>query len=69
MRKYLEGDPEVEALYGGGFRTLARFEEKAAEVDGRFDREARAMAARAMVAPEGADPERLSRWVEDGVCW
>lgn len=66
VRAYLEGDPEAEALYGGGFRTLARFEEKAAEVDGRFDREARERAARAMVAPEGADPERLSRWVEEG---
>lgn len=66
VRDYLQGDEPAVSFYGGRFSDLERFRAKAEEVDGRFDRDARALAAEALTPPEGADPQRLRRWVEDG---
>lgn len=66
VRDYLSGNGEAEAFFGASFESLAAFEAKAEEVDGRFDLEARRRAAAAMTAPEGADPERIRAFVEEG---
>lgn len=66
VRDYTRGSGAASAFLGSGFEGLDAFEEKAAEVANRFDRDARACAAEAMTPPEGADPERLRRFVEEG---
>lgn len=66
VRDYLAGSSEASRFFGGHFGDLASFAAKAAEVDGRFDREARERAAEAIVVPDAADPDRLSRFVEEG---
>lgn len=66
VQDYLSGSGDAGTFYGGRFDTLAAFEVKAKEIDGRFDRAARERAAAAMIAPEGADPARLERFVEEG---
>lgn len=66
VQGYLSGNGKAAAFFGAPFDTIAAFEAKAREVDGRFDRDARGRAAAAMIAPDGADPGRLRSFVEDG---
>ena len=66
VRDYVAGEARAVAFFGAHFAELEAYQAKAREVDGRFDEAARARAAGAMVAPEGADPSRLERLVEDG---
>ena len=66
VQDYLSGTDGAQPFYGARFDTFAAFEAKAIEVDGRFDRQARERAAAAMIAPDGADPERLRAFVEEG---
>lgn len=66
VQDYLEGNPVVLSFFEGHFDDPAAYAEKAAEVDGRFDREARRRAAAAMHAPPGTDPSRLDRFVDEG---
>lgn len=66
VRAYLEGDPGVERFFGPHFGRWSAFEEKIAEVDGRFDRAARERAVEAVIVPPGADAKRLERFVEEG---
>lgn len=66
VRAYLRGDPRVEPFFGPHFAELDSFRAKAREVDGRFDRAARERAVACMLAPPGADPSRLERFVEEG---
>lgn len=66
VRDYLSGEGEARAFYGGDFERRDSFEAKRVEIDRRFDREARQRAVRALRAPDGADPARLVRFVEEG---
>lgn len=66
VRDYLEGREEAVAFYGAHFEDPEAFRSKAAEVDSRFDEDARARAARALRVPEGGDPDRLTRFVAEG---
>lgn len=66
VRDHLCGEGEAERFFGAGFDSLAAFEEKAREVDGRFDRAARARAAEAVSAPTPEASERLRRFVDEG---
>lgn len=66
VQDYLAGRPEATRFYGRHFGDVDAYVTKAAEVDTRFDRGARERAAEAVVVPDGADPERLSRFVEEG---
>jgi bacillithiol biosynthesis cysteine-adding enzyme BshC len=66
VRDYLQGQEPATSFFGGQFDDLERFRAKAQEIDGRFDRDARRLAADALTAPGGADPDRLHRWVEEG---
>jgi len=66
VRDHLSGAPAAVPFLGEAFDTVAAFRAKAAEVDTRFGRAARSRAACALVAPEGADPARLRRFVEEG---
>ncbi|MEQ8329681.1 MAG: bacillithiol biosynthesis cysteine-adding enzyme BshC [Longimicrobiales bacterium] len=63
---YLAGADTAMPFYGRHFERLDAYREKAAEVDGRFDREARAVAARILRVPDRGDPARLERFVEEG---
>ncbi len=65
LEDYLAGADAAVARFGRHFKDPEAFRKKAAEVDERFDRDARADAARAMHGP-GAASERLERWVEQG---
>ncbi len=64
VEDYVAGKAAAVALYGSHFADPDAYRRKAAEVDARFDRDARAQAARAMHAPGGE--QRLERWVEEG---
>ncbi|HSH76667.1 MAG TPA: bacillithiol biosynthesis cysteine-adding enzyme BshC [Longimicrobiales bacterium] len=66
VRAYLDNDPSVEAFFGSHFASLAAFQAKAGEVDGRFDRAARERAAQSILSPPGVDPGRLERFVDEG---
>ncbi len=66
VRDYMEGRPGAVDFYGAHFSDLEAYRSKASEVDARFDREARRRAAAAIRIPEGADPVRLDRFVEEG---
>lgn len=66
MSAYLANEPTTRSFFGGHFSDPAAFEAKAGEVDARFDRDARLRAAEAMTVPDGADPTRLERFVEEG---
>ncbi len=66
VRDYLAGSETAMAFYRHHFRDADAFRRKAQEVDRRFDTEARARAAEAMYVPDGGDPARLDRWVEQG---
>jgi bacillithiol biosynthesis cysteine-adding enzyme BshC len=65
VRGYLEADPRAVAFYAGHFADPEAYVVKASEVDGRFDRAARARAAAALTVPTGGDAERLRRFVEE----
>ncbi len=66
VRDYLEGKPEAVSFYRRHYAQPGAFEEKAGEVDGRFDAEARRRAAEALIVPPGADGARLDAFVERG---
>ena len=66
VRDYLSGVGAAPGLFRWRFDDPADCRAKAAEVDGRFDRSARERAAEAIGVPEGADPKRLHRFVEEG---
>jgi bacillithiol biosynthesis cysteine-adding enzyme BshC len=66
VREYLEGGGAAPAFYGRHFADPAAYEAKAAEVDRRFDRAARARAAEALIVPEGGDPSRVKAFVDEG---
>lgn len=63
---YLAGNPDAVRFYGRHFAEVDAYRSKAVEVDGRFDRESRQRAADALMVPDGADPARLQRFVEEG---
>lgn len=65
-RAYLEGNASAAPFYAGHFTRTDAYREKAGEVDGRFSRETRERAARALRVPEGGDADRLRRFVEEG---
>lgn len=66
VQDYLAGRPEALALYGAFYADPDAYVEKAEEVDGRFDRDARRRAAAAIGVPAGGDPARLERFVGEG---
>jgi len=66
VRDYLAGKPDATAFFEGHFSDPSAYDAKAAEVDARFDRDARLRAAEAMHVPPGGDPARLDRFVEEG---
>ncbi len=66
VQDYLAREEQAVAFYGGHFKDAEAFRAKAAEVDTRFDEEARARAARALRVPEGGDPRKLERFVAEG---
>lgn len=63
---YLTGNDGVERFFGDRFDRWETFAAKTREVDARFDREARARAAEAVIVPAGGDAARLERFVEEG---
>ena len=63
---YLANEGAAPRFYSGHFGDVEAFVAKASEVDRRFDREARARAAEAVITPEGGDPGRLERFVDEG---
>ncbi len=66
VRDYLAREGAAPSFYGGHFADRKAFVSKADEVDRRFDRDARARAVEAVIVPEGGDPLRLERFVEEG---
>jgi bacillithiol biosynthesis cysteine-adding enzyme BshC len=66
VQDYLAGQGQAPAFFGRRFDALESYADKAREVDGRFDRDARERAVEALWAPEHADPERIERFVERG---
>jgi bacillithiol biosynthesis cysteine-adding enzyme BshC len=66
VRDYLAREGAAPSFYGRHFTDVEAYVSKAAEVDTRFDRDARARAVEAVIVPEGGDPERLSRFVDEG---
>jgi len=66
VRAYLAGDAGVERFFGPRFDRWETFAAKAREVDSRFDRDARARAAEAVIVPPGGARARLDRFVEEG---
>jgi bacillithiol biosynthesis cysteine-adding enzyme BshC len=66
VRAYLADHPAARPFYRCHFSQSSAYRAKAEEVDRRFDRAARERAAEAIVVPEGADPSRLERFVEEG---
>ena len=66
VRDYLAREPGAVAFFPGHFGDLSAYASKAVEVDGRFGREERARAARAIRVPAGADAARLGRFVDEG---
>jgi len=66
VRAYLEGDEAVAGFFGAHHASAEAYVAKAEEVDGRFDRAARERAVEAVIVPEGGDPSRLERFVEEG---
>ncbi|MDH3272140.1 MAG: bacillithiol biosynthesis cysteine-adding enzyme BshC [Gemmatimonadota bacterium] len=66
VEDYLAGRAEAVSFFGRHFGAGAAFEDKAVEVDARFDRAARERAAAALIVPEGADEARLAQFVDEG---
>ncbi|MBU01424.1 MAG: hypothetical protein CME14_09240, partial [Gemmatimonadetes bacterium] len=66
VRDYLAGKEQVAEFFGKSFSSLEDFRSKASEVDGRFGRAERELAAQAVLVPPGADETRLEAFVEEG---
>lgn len=66
VRDYMEGKPEAVSFFGRHFAAPGAFEGKVAEVDARFDADARRRAADALIVPPGADASRLDAFVAEG---
>ncbi len=66
VRDHLAGAAQARTFLGDPWDAAASFEAKAAEVDARFDRDARRRAADALTSPGPAATERLERFVEEG---
>jgi len=66
VQDYLTGAGAAPAFFGPRFDAPDAFAAKAVEVDGRFDREARARAVEALIVPAAADETRVQRFVEEG---
>ena len=56
----------MERFFGPHFSKWESFATKTREVDSRFDRDARAHAAEALIIPPGGDATRVERFVEEG---
>ena len=65
-RDYVDGTPTARDFFRGHFSRFTAYQEKADEVDGRFDQAARRRAAAAIRVPPGGDAGRLERWAEEG---
>jgi bacillithiol biosynthesis cysteine-adding enzyme BshC len=65
-RDYVQGEPLLANFFEGDFRDPASFQEKAKEVDGRFDRDARERAASFIRAPSEAGKRGLDRFLAEG---
>lgn len=65
-RAYVEGEASARDFFRGHFASGDAYADKAREVDGRFSREARERAARALRVPAGGDPEAVRRFVDEG---
>jgi bacillithiol synthase len=63
---YLSEGEASRPFFRRHFSCRSDYEKKAAEVDGRFDREARERAVEGLIVPPGADPARLEHFVEEG---
>ena len=66
VQDYLDKSPKAIPFYGRHYAQEGAFEEKALELDLRFDQDSRRRAADALVVPVGADVSRLEAFVEDG---
>src|SRR5690606_279826 len=66
VEDYVNGRAPAVDFYGGDPYALESYRLKAEAVEGRFDREARARAARALTPTSPAARERLERFVEEG---
>jgi len=66
VRDYLANAASALDFYGRHFASSDAWADKARELDVRFDRAARERAVEALITPEGADPARLERFVEQG---
>ena len=66
VQDYLDKSPKALPFYGRHYTQEGAFEEKALELDLRFDQDSRRRAADALVVPVGADGSRLEAFVEDG---
>ena len=64
-RDYVQGEPLLASFFEGDFRDPASFQEKAKEVDGRFDRDARERAASFVRAPSEAGKRGLDRFLAE----
>ena len=56
---YLANKDQVADFFGRSFLSVGDFQSKAMEVDGRFGRAERELAAQAVLVPPGADEARL----------
>ncbi len=63
---YLANKDQVADFFGRSFLSVGDFQSKAMEVDGRFGRAERELAAQAVLVPPGADEARLEAFVEKG---
>ena len=66
VRDYLAGKEQAVDFFGKSFSSLEDFRSKATEVDGRFGRAERELAAQAVLVPPGGDETRLEAFVEEG---
>ncbi|MEM7417402.1 MAG: bacillithiol biosynthesis cysteine-adding enzyme BshC [Gemmatimonadota bacterium] len=66
VRDYLDHAAGAEEFFLRTFDRLADFESKAAEVDARFDTDARERAAEALMLPEGFESSRVEAFVREG---
>tara|TARA_Y100000590_G_scaffold468482_2_gene651395 strand:+ start:2361 stop:3968 length:1608 start_codon:yes stop_codon:yes gene_type:complete len=66
VQDYLDRSPKALPFYGRHYAEEGVFEDKALELDLRFDQDSRRRAADALVVPVGADRSRLEAFVEDG---
>jgi len=64
VQDYVQGAAGADPFFVGSWRDAASFEEKAAEIDERFDREARVRAAAALRGAGELSDDRLEQFVE-----